>query len=87
MTLSRRVFDKLDCRRWNTPYLAIISSKGHLAGGPKLQLDTRRNAPESSAPTPERTVALEQIAGAAHRVRAAWDRAEPLGLPCSVGRA
>ena len=29
----------------------------------KLQLDTRRNALESSALTPGRTVALEQIAG------------------------
>ena len=40
-------------------------------GWAKLQLDTRRNALESSAPTPGRTVALEQIAGAAHGVRAA----------------
>jgi hypothetical protein len=33
----------------------------------KLQLDTRRNALESSAPTPGRTVALEQIWGCAWR--------------------
>ncbi len=31
-------------------------------GWAKLQLDTHRNALESSAPTPGRTVALEQIA-------------------------
>jgi hypothetical protein len=29
-------------------------------GWPKLQLDTRRSALDSSAPTPGRTVALEQ---------------------------
>jgi hypothetical protein len=36
----------------------------------KLQLDTRRNALESSAPTPGRQVALEQIAG----LRMAYER-------------
>ena len=42
----------------------------------KLQLDTRRNALESSAPTPGRTVALEQIAG----LRMAYERRRTLPM-------
>jgi hypothetical protein len=46
----------------------------------KLQLDARRNALESSAPTPGRTVALEQIAG----LRMAYERRQTLPVRMSV---
>jgi hypothetical protein len=46
----------------------------------KLQLDTRRNALESSAPTPGRTVALEQIAG----LRMAYERRRTLPMRMTV---
>ena len=48
----------------------------------KLQLDTRRNALESSAPTPGRTVALEQIAG----LRMAYERRRtlPMRMTCTL---
>jgi hypothetical protein len=42
----------------------------------KLQLDARRNALESSAPTPGRAVALEQIAG----LRMAYERRQTLPM-------
>ena len=45
-------------------------------GWAKLQLDTRRNALESSAATPGRTVALEQIAG----LRMAYERRRTLRM-------
>jgi hypothetical protein len=52
-------------------------------GWAKLQLDTRRNALESSAPTPGRTVALEQIAG----LRMAYERRRtlPMRMTCTLG--
>jgi hypothetical protein len=46
----------------------------------KLQLDTRRNALESSAPTPGRQVALEQIAG----LRMAYERRRTLPMRMTV---
>jgi hypothetical protein len=46
----------------------------------KLRLDTRRNALESSAPTPGRTVALEQIAG----LRMAYERRQTLPMRMTV---
>jgi hypothetical protein len=46
----------------------------------KFQLDTRRNALESSPPTPARTVALEQITG----LRMAYERRETLPLRMTV---
>jgi hypothetical protein len=48
----------------------------------KLQLDARRNALESSAPTPGRQVALEQIAG----LRMAYERRRtlPMRMTCTV---
>jgi hypothetical protein len=51
-------------------------------GWAKLQLDTRRNALESSLPTPGRTVALEQIAG----LRMAYERRRtlPMRMTCTL---
>jgi hypothetical protein len=51
-------------------------------GWAKLQLDTRRNALESSPATPGRTVALEQIAG----LRMAYDRRRtlPMRMTCTL---
>lgn len=49
-------------------------------GWAKLQLDTRRNALESSALTPGRTVALEQIAG----LRMAYERRRTLPMRMTV---
>jgi hypothetical protein len=49
-------------------------------GWAKLQLDTRRNALESSAPTPGRQVALEQIAG----LRMAYERRRTLPMRMTV---
>jgi len=46
----------------------------------KLQLDARRNALESSAPTPGRQVALEQIAG----LRMAYERRQTLPMRMAV---
>lgn len=46
----------------------------------KLQLDSRRNALESSAPTPGRAVALEQIAG----LRMAYERRQTLPQRLSI---
>ncbi|MCA1648378.1 MAG: hypothetical protein LC797_23935 [Chloroflexi bacterium] len=48
----------------------------------KLQLDARRNALESSAPTPGRSLALEQIAG----LRMAYERRRtlPMRMTCTV---
>jgi hypothetical protein len=46
----------------------------------KLQLDTRRNALESSAPTPGRMVALEQISG----LRMAYERRRTLPMRMSI---
>src|SRR5439155_7844975 len=46
----------------------------------KLQLDTRRNALESSPPTPGRAIALEQITG----LRMAYERRETLPMRMAV---
>ena len=46
----------------------------------KVQLDTRRNALESSPPTPGRSVALEQIAG----LRMAYERRRTLPMRMTV---
>ncbi len=46
----------------------------------KLQLDARRNALESSAPTPGRQVALEQIAG----LRMAYERRQTLPMRMAI---
>jgi hypothetical protein len=51
-------------------------------GWAKLQLDARRNALESSAPTPGRQVAIEQISG----LRMAYERRRtlPMRMTCTV---
>jgi hypothetical protein len=46
----------------------------------KLQLDSRRNALESSAPTPGRAVAIEQIAG----LRMAYERRQTLPMRMTI---